>query len=178
MLWFNDSIRLITQRLRQQRPDATARMRGSVKYPHIRGNVYFYQTGRGVLVVAQVDGLPRGGANKGTLPNGDGSCDAQVFGFHIHEGTGCTSQSNPSIPFSDAKGHYNPNRCAHPHHAGDLPPLFGNNGSAWSAVMTDRFLLKDVIGRTVIVHRNPDDFTSQPSGNAGEMIACGVIGQR
>ena len=174
MLWFNNSIRLITQRLKQQRPDAAARMRGSVKYPHIRGSVYFYQTGRGVLVVAQIDGLPRDRSSADATKEGS-ACDAPVFGFHIHEGTACTGESNPATPFSDAKGHYDPNRCPHPHHAGDLPPLFGNNGSAWSAVMTDRFLLRDVIGRVVIVHRNPDDFTSQPSGNAGEMIACGVI---
>ena len=41
--------------------------------------------------------------------------------------------------------------------------------------LTDRFTLKEIIGRTVVIHSMPDDFTSQPSGNSGEKIACGVI---
>lgn len=78
-------------------------------------------------------------------------------------------------PFADAMPHYDPNGCEHPHHAGDLPPLFENNGFALSLVLTDRFSVDEVIGRTVIVHADPDDFTTQPSGNSGEKIACGVI---
>ena len=53
--------------------------------------------------------------------------------------------------------------------------MFGNDGYAWGAVVTDRFKIDQVIGRTVIIHAGPDDFTSQPSGNAGAKIACGVI---
>ena len=48
-------------------------------------------------------------------------------------------------------------------------------GFAWMAVLTDRFRVPDILGRTVIVHSQPDDFTTQPSGNAGAKIACGVI---
>jgi len=64
---------------------------------------------------------------------------------------------------------------AHPHHAGDLPPLFGNNGYALSMFLTTRFSVSEIIGRTVILHSAPDDFTSQPAGNSGVKIACGVI---
>ena len=71
--------------------------------------------------------------------------------------------------------HYNPNQCAHPYHAGDLPPLFGSNGYAFEAFLTDRFTVSEVIGRTVIIHSKPDDFSTQPSGNSGEKIACGEI---
>lgn len=74
-----------------------------------------------------------------------------------------------------ADGHYNPNHTEHPNHAGDLPPLLSNNGYAFLGFYTNRFHPEDVIGRTIIIHVNPDDFVSQPSGNAGEMIACGVI---
>ena len=56
-----------------------------------------------------------------------------------------------------------------------MPPLFGNQGHAFSAILTDRFSLSDVIGKTVIIHGNPDDFTTQPAGNAGEKLACGDI---
>ena len=71
--------------------------------------------------------------------------------------------------------HYNPGACEHPHHAGDLPPLFGCNGYAMSVFLTDRFLVDDVIGKTLIIHDRPDDFKTQPAGDAGEKMACGVI---
>ena len=60
-------------------------------------------------------------------------------------------------------------------HAGDLPPLFGNHGFAFAVFLTDRFSVREVLGKTVIVHLKPDDFTTQPSGSAGEKIACGEI---
>ncbi len=50
-----------------------------------------------------------------------------------------------------------------------------NNGYAFSAFLTDCFSLSEVMGKTVIIHGNPDDFTTQPSGNSGEKLACGVI---
>ena len=71
--------------------------------------------------------------------------------------------------------HYNPKDCEHPYHAGDLPSLFGNNGLAAAAFLTDRFFVDDVIGKVVIIHDHPDDFTTQPSGSSGTKIACGVI---
>ena len=93
--------------------------------------------------------------------------------FHIHTGNACTE--NGQGEFASAGGHYNPWDTLHPSHAGDLPPLLSNNGSAWMAVYTGRFYPEDVIGRTVIIHEKSDDFHTQPSGDAGEMIACGKI---
>lgn len=153
--------------LMQQCPAAEARLIGSSRCPNIHGTVCFYQTNYGVLVKAQICGLP--------LP--DKCCRSPVFAFHIHEGTSCTDNQTGDT-FAGSKGHYNPRQCAHPCHAGDLPPLFGNNGYAFSLFLTDRFSVQEVIGKTVIIHRNPDDFTTQPSGNAGDKIACGVIEQR
>jgi Cu-Zn family superoxide dismutase len=144
-------------------PDARAEISGSGAYPAIRGTVSFYSEKNGVLVVADIYGLP-----SGTQP-----CQSPVFGFHIHAGTSCTGTQ--ADPFSNALGHYNPQGCDHPHHAGDLPPLFGNEGHAFSSVLTDRFTVEEIIGRTVIIHADPDDFTTQPSGNSGERIACGKI---
>lgn len=63
----------------------------------------------------------------------------------------------------------------HPNHKGDLPVLFSSEGDAFMVFCTNRFRVSDVIGRTVIVHLSPDDYTSQPAGNSGERIACGVI---
>lgn len=58
---------------------------------------------------------------------------------------------------------------------GDLPPLFVGNGRAWGAVLTTRFRVEEVIGRTVIIHSQADDFRTQPAGDSGSRIACGVI---
>ena len=93
-----------------------------------------------------------------------------MFAFHIHEGDSCAGES-----FPETGGHYNPAARPHPWHAGDLPPLFSHDGSAFLAVRTGRFSLQEILGKTVVIHRQPDDFTTQPSGAAGEKIACGVI---
>lgn len=149
--------------LLRQRPQAWARVRGSDQYPEIQGNVRFHQTAHGVLVSAEIAGLPKPG----------GTCDRPIFAFHIHEGDSCTG--NREDPFANVRMHYNPYNCPHPYHAGDMPPLFGVNGYAFSAFLTDRFTVREIIGRTVIIHSKPDDFTTQPSGNSGVKIACGVI---
>jgi Cu-Zn family superoxide dismutase len=56
-----------------------------------------------------------------------------------------------------------------------MPVLFGNNGYTFLAFFTDRFSPAQIVGRTVIIHQNPDDYRSQPAGNAGKRLACGVI---
>ena len=107
------------------------------------------------------------------LPVSAEPCQSNVFAFHIHGGSSCSG--NETDPFANAGTHYNPKGCPHPHHAGDLPPLFGVGNRAFLAVLTDRFTVNEVVGKTVIIHDRPDDFTTQPSGNAGNKIACGII---
>lgn len=142
---------------------AAASIAGSGSCPDVSGTVRFYQTKEGVVVLAEVRGLPQGSS----------PCQERVFGFHIHKGSDCGG--NMDDPFADAMSHYDPDGCEHPHHAGDLPPLFGNGALALSLFLTGRFTVDEVIGKTVIIHDRPDDFTTQPSGNAGTKIACGVI---
>lgn len=137
------------------RPNAVAFVRGGRDFPDLWGEVRFYQKAKGVWVVAHIWGLPQ---------------DAGFLGFHIHEGSHCTG-----VDFAETDGHYNPAGVKHPDHAGDLPPLFSCDGEAYQAVLTCRFRVRDVLNRTVVIHQNPDDFHSQPSGNAGRMIACGII---
>lgn len=139
------------------RPDAIARIQGGSEAPCLSGEVRFYQKNGRVLVAAHISGLPQTSATG-------------FFAFHIHEGGSCAGEH-----FSDTGGHYNPACASHPNHAGDLPPLLLCCGGADLAVETDRFSVRDVLGRTVVIHSGSDDFHSQPSGNAGTKIACGVI---
>lgn len=153
-----------------RRANAWAAVRGDQTHPRLLGSVKFFQTQAGVLVLAEVWGLPRQEEN----PSG-------IFGFHIHSGRSCMGAGSQEFPegnashFPEAGGHLNPDENPHPLHMGDLPPLFARNGYAWTAFLTSRFTIRDILGRTVIIHAGPDDFTTQPSGNAGAMIACGVI---
>ena len=145
------------------RPQAQASISGSESFPDISGWARFYQTNQGVIVYAEISGLPLS----------DQPCKERIFGFHIHQGASC--EEGGEEPFPHAMSHYDPGNCPHPYHAGDLPPLFGNNGLAVSAFLTDRFFVEDIIGKVVILHDHPDDFTTQPSGGSGTKIACGVI---
>lgn len=145
------------------RPDAVADITGSSAYPDIKGMVRFYQLDAGVIVETKVRGLP----------DFNGKCQSPVFGYHIHGGMYCSGNSEDA--FADALTHYNPEQCQHPFHAGDLAPLFGNCGYALSVFLSDRFCVEDVIGRTVIIHLHPDDFHTQPAGESGMKIACGMI---
>ena len=77
--------------------------------------------------------------------------------------------------FPNTGNHYNPGNVPHPEHAGDLPPLLSNSGYAWMSFYTSRLNLEDIIGRSLVIHSMADDFTSQPSGNSGDKIGCGVI---
>lgn len=101
-------------------------------------------------------------------------------GFHIHENGSCQDNGNA------AGAHFNPIQSAHgkysapQHHAGDLPSLKADsNGVATVNAMTHNVSLtagaKSIAGRSLIVHANPDDYTTQPNGNAGDRIACAVI---
>ena len=155
---FNNSILNI-----KKRPYAYAKIEGNNDHPNLIGMVYFYQIPAGVLVLIQLNGLPVS----------DDICKKPIFAVHLHSGGSCTG--NDTDPFADAMTHYNPDDCAHPYHAGDFPPIFGANGIGFSVFLTDRFSAEDIIGKTVIVHSAPDDFTTQPSGNSGKKIACGVV---
>lgn len=138
-------------------PDAVARITGGVDAPQLFGCIQFYQENECVLVVARIFGLPE-------------KSETGFFGFHIHQGRDCSGAG-----FSGTEGHYNPREQAHPEHAGDLPPLMRCRGNAYLSFRTDRFSVNEIIGRTMVIHSDPDDFHTQPAGNAGKKIACGVI---
>ena len=140
-----------------KRPDAIARIRGGSEAPQLRGCVRFYQQKGCVLLVASISGLPA-------------ESKTGFFGFHIHQGNCCSGAD-----FSGTGSHYDPANQPHPKHAGDLPPLLACRGNAFLSIKTDRFSVNEIMGRTVVIHSEPDDFHTQPAGNAGKKIACGVI---
>lgn len=146
--------------LSEGQPNAVAVLKGNNDLPDINGVVKFYSLPEsGMLIAAEISDLPDG-TNEDT---------PTFFAFHIHENGNCSGN------FENTGMHYNPDNVSHPEHAGDLPPLFANDGYVWM-VFYDSFLtLPMILNRSVVIHQNPDDFTTQPSGNAGEKIACGVI---
>jgi superoxide dismutase, Cu-Zn family len=129
------------------------------------GTVRFAQSGGKVVVSGEVRGLK---------PNAD-------HGFHVHEKGDCSSPDGMS-----AGGHFNPtgtqhgNHDAGEHHAGDLRMLKADsNGVAKfsyeSSTISVGSGVADVVGKGLIVHRDPDDFKTQPTGNSGPRLACAVI---
>ncbi len=148
--------------------NAVAYLYGSPLYPRLRGIVTFEKVRGGSLVCTEIYGLPSyQAAQNGNPPIGP-------HGFHIHQFGNCMV-GNPDDPFQSAGSHWNPDNQPHGNHAGDFPVLFSNNGYAWMCFFTNRFIPRDIIGRSVVIHENPDDYSSQPAGNAGRRIACGVI---
>jgi len=129
------------------------------------GLVTFTQSGSKVFVVGEIRGLK---------PNAE-------HGFHIHEKGDCSSGDGMS-----AGGHFNPTTQSHgahdsaSHHAGDLPSLVADaNGVAKLNFETSSISIEagsaNVVGRGLIVHRDPDDYKTQPTGNSGPRLACAVI---
>jgi Cu-Zn family superoxide dismutase len=132
----------------------------------VAGSVIFTQVGGRVLVEARVTGLPPG-----------------EHGFHVHESGDCSAPDATS-----AKGHFNPDAKPHghqggaEHHAGDLPNLIadakGNaSATAESTIISLGSDSHGIIGRSVVIHADPDDYMSQPAGNSGKRIACGTVRQ-
>jgi Cu-Zn family superoxide dismutase len=130
----------------------------------VQGKVSFDPSTGGVRIQAQVTGLSAG-----------------KHGFHIHEVGDCSAPDGTS-----AGGHFNPQEVDHAGpegtaHAGDMGNLRADKrGAATLTLVSSRITLgdgsaTDIIGRAVIVHADPDDLVSQPTGAAGGRVACGVI---
>ena len=148
------------QLLKNTQPQAAAWVTGNTLTPQLSGLVKFYDTPYGgVLIEYELFGLPD--------IQTSGSSD--FYAMHIHENGDC-SQS-----FTKTEEHYNPHPRLHPDHAGDLLPVLGNQGYAWGAFYDKRFSISGILGRSVVIHSHSDDFSSQPSGNSGNKIGCGII---
>ena len=129
----------------------------------VSGTVSFQTVGQKVRVEANVAGLTPG-----------------AHGFHVHEVGDCSAPDA-----SSAKGHFNPAGRQHghhdgEHHAGDMPNLVADSsGKATLAAELDTLSVTEgpggILKRSVVIHADPDDYKSQPAGNSGKRVACGVI---
>jgi Cu-Zn family superoxide dismutase len=131
-----------------------------------KGDIKFVSADGGVKISGTLEGLKPGGVNA----------------FHVHEKGDCSAADA-----SSAGGHLNPdgkphgNMSAGDHHAGDMPNVTADaDGKATVEVTVPGLEIgtggaKDVIGKALVVHADADDYSSQPAGNAGGRIACGVI---
>lgn len=147
---------------------ASAQLMGGPLAPQLSGVVIFKEAPGGTQVCVEVKGLPE------YRPATEGNPPVGPHGFHLHEFGNC-QVGDVNNPFEAAGGHWNPTNQPHGNHAGDFPVLFSNHGYASMCFFTNKFKVEDVLGKAVIIHENPDDFRSQPSGNAGKRLACGVI---
>ena len=146
---------------------AIAVIRGGVNYPNISGEVEFRQLSEGVEVTVRIHNLPPF--------TREGDMVISPFGFHIHDGNSCTEGTQEN-PFPDTGAHYNPENSIHPNHAGDFPVIMPmSDGTAYMRFMTDKFKLNEVLNKPVVIHQSPDDYRTQPAGNSGLKIACGLI---
>jgi superoxide dismutase, Cu-Zn family len=132
----------------------------SVKFKKLKGHLWFEEKKEGILVRVNVKGLPR---NK-------------KFGLHIHEKGICEGPQ-----YKSAGEHFNPTNQKHggiktpERHLGDMENLVSDKlGNAKTEFLLPPGL-EDFIGKAVIVHAKPDDLKSQPSGGAGDRIACGLV---
>jgi superoxide dismutase, Cu-Zn family len=131
---------------------------------HVTGTVTFTEVPDGVRVQANITGLTPG-----------------KHGFHVHEFGDCSAPDGTS-----AGGHFNPTHETHGapdsshRHVGDMGNLEADRSGMAKLDYVDHDMAlkgeKSVIGHAVIVHEKADDLKSQPTGNAGGRVACGVIG--
>jgi superoxide dismutase, Cu-Zn family len=137
----------------------------------VRGIVTFTEVADGVRVDAHITGLTPG-----------------KHGFHVHEFGDCSSADGSAAEASAAGDHFNPAKNPHgapdsaARHEGDMGNIEADASGAAKLNYVDHSLSlhdgeESIIGRSVIVHEKADDLKSQPSGDAGARIACGVIGR-
>jgi Cu-Zn family superoxide dismutase len=146
---------------------ATATLQGAPEDTDFKGMVTFTPEGNGVRVMVHLEGVDQAGAH----------------GFHVHETGECTHGEGDKH-FTSAGGHFNPTGAEHacpptePRHAGDLGNVEVTDGNGHVEISTTLLSLSganSVVGKAIILHAKADDCKTQPTGDAGDRLACGVV---
>ncbi len=155
--------RVIAKPVEDQGPFSAQATIKSAKNQKARGVIHFMQSGDKVKLEVMLEGLKPG-----------------PHGFHIHERGNCSAPD-----FTSAGGHFNPTHKAHggaealEKHSGDMGNVIADaKGKVKLTFVLSGITIggaEGILGKSVIVHENADDFKTQPTGNAGGRVACGVI---
>jgi Cu-Zn family superoxide dismutase len=156
------------------KPAATAKsvkikLQGAPADSDFAGTLTITPEGNGVRIVADVAGVDKDGKH----------------GLHVHENGMCEHHpaGDAAKPFSTAGGHFNPGGAAHacpptdPRHAGDLGNIEVSGGKGHLELFVANLTLDQLMGKAIILHGGEDDCTTQPTGNSGDRIACGVVAE-
>lgn len=160
---FNNNISYISNSHKNY--NAYAIIKGGPLAPNINGSALLYQFKDGVYIHAYISGIPAVSVNDNTI---------EFHALHIHEFGNCVIGDTEN-PFLSAGECWTRANLDNTNCTGTLPPMLANNGVALMSVFTNRFYLKDAIGRSFILHEYPDGFPIQIPGGSGRRLACGTI---
>lgn len=129
----------------------------------VKGEVFFTALPEGIRIVADFEGLTPG-----------------EHGFHVHDKGDCSAHDA-----SSAGGHFNPTNTKHggpdssERHVGDLGNVVADGEGRAHYERTDKVITlngeNSIVGRSIVIHADKDDFTTQPTGNSGARVGCGII---
>jgi superoxide dismutase, Cu-Zn family len=143
----------------------TVSLQGAPADTDFAGTLTITPEGNGVRVVADVAGVDTDGKH----------------GLHVHENGQC-EHGEGDKHFTSAGGHFNPGNAEHacpptdPRHAGDLGNIEISGGKGHLEVTATNLTMDQLHGKAIILHAGEDDCKTQPTGNSGDRIACGVVG--
>lgn len=142
----------------------TVTLTGAPTDTDFAGTVSVHPEGTGVHIVADVAGVDTDG----------------MHGIHVHENGQCDHAGDDGKHFSTAGGHFNPTGTEHacpptdPRHAGDLGNIQVTGGKGHLEVTATNLSFDQLRGKAIILHAGEDDCKTQPTGNSGDRLACGV----
>lgn len=144
----------------------TISLQGAPNDTDFAGTVTVHPDGAGVHIVADVAGVDTDG----------------MHGIHVHENGQCDHEGEGGKHFTSAGSHFNPAGVEHacpptdPRHAGDLGNIQVTGGKGHLEISAANLSLDQLTGKALILHAGEDDCKTQPTGNAGDRLACGVAG--